>query len=653
MFFSLPVRKTLLLLLFFLPPALTIAAESPDDLLKQAHEAWTKGDLATLARAREALKTDPLSDFVTYWWMDVQLDQPGPVNNAVMASFFAQYPQSPMRHALRVHWLKVLGRNADWNTFAAQMRPDVTSNATVVCYDLQRRLIHPDADTVREVRAFWFSQRFDRDACDAPFRLAVSFNHITHDDLWSALHEALNANRIDLARYINSYLPPFEGLDEEKLRKAEVRPASILDEWNPQHATQAREELTLFALERLAAHDPAQAAQYWEHLETDFSPTERSHKWAQIALDGARSGMSESLQWFNHVSEPILDNEEMEWRIRAALRAARWEDALRFIGDLPPEESGRSTWHYWKARALQTLGRSDEARTEWQSLAQQWDFYGMLAHEALGQEFVLPVALPPASSEMMRRLQPRLDRALRLHRLGFEPEAALEWSSVFHTLSPEEQSTAGFLASDAGWYDRAIDSVVRGGPQLPPNVELRYPLPYQSDVQANASLYHVDPAWLYALVRQESWFSPVARSSTGARGLMQLMPATASWVAHRIDLENYTNDQITDPATNLKLGSFYLSHLIILLGDPILATAAYNSGPNRVRHWLTTAPKEGDLFIETIPVNETRNYVENILFNTVIYEKRLKLPTHSLRQRLSRLSEKLPPSPASPTSISP
>lgn len=237
---------------------------------------------------------------------------------------------------------------------------------------------------------------------------------------------------------------------------------------------------------------------------------------------------------------------------------------------------------------------------------------------------------------------------MRLHRLGFESEATLEWSFVFHTLSPEEQSTAGFVASDAGWYDRAIDSVVRGSQKLPSQLDIRYPLAYQDDIQANASLYHVDPAWLYALVRQESWFSPVARSSAGARGLMQLMPATANWVAHRIDMQNYTSDQITDPATNLKLGSFYLSHLAILLGDPVLATAAYNSGPNRVRHWLTTAPQEGDLFIETIPVNETRDYVENILFNTVVYEQRLKLPAHSLHQRLSRLSEKLPPAP--PTS---
>ncbi len=143
---------------------------------------------------------------------------------------------------------------------------------------------------------------------------------------------------------------------------------------------------------------------------------------------------------------------------------------------------------------------------------------------------------------------------------------------------------------------------------------------------------------MYGLTRQESHFFPEARSRSGALGLMQLMPATARWIARRISLKGFQPAAATRIDVNLQLGSAYLRYLLNVTGNPVLATAAYNAGPHRVRGWMLEAPLEAALFIETIPITETRNYVKHVLYNSTVYNQRLGLPVVSLKQRLGALS---------------
>jgi soluble lytic murein transglycosylase len=132
----------------------------------------------------------------------------------------------------------------------------------------------------------------------------------------------------------------------------------------------------------------------------------------------------------------------------------------------------------------------------------------------------------------------------------------------------------------------------------------------------------MDEAWIYGLIRQESRFIEDARSGSGAQGLMQLLPATAGYVARRIGLQDYRPSQITEVEVNLRLGTSYLKLVYDDQGgEPMLASAAYNAGPRRLRQWRATLahPMEGAVFVETIPLNETRNYVQKVLFNTMVY----------------------------------
>ena len=147
----------------------------------------------------------------------------------------------------------------------------------------------------------------------------------------------------------------------------------------------------------------------------------------------------------------------------------------------------------------------------------------------------------------------------------------------------------------------------------------------------------MDPAWIYGLIRQESRFIEDVRSNAGAVGLMQLMPQTARFVAHRIGFSDYRADRVGEAGMNLRLGTEYLKLVLDDQdGQPLLASAAYNAGPARVRKWRAALarPLDGAIFVETLPIAETRDYVKRVLFNTVVYGGLLERPGTTLESLL-------------------
>jgi len=154
-------------------------------------------------------------------------------------------------------------------------------------------------------------------------------------------------------------------------------------------------------------------------------------------------------------------------------------------------------------------------------------------------------------------------------------------------------------------------------------------------VRTSARQSQLDEAWVYGLMRQESRFQTEIRSSAGAMGLMQLMPATARWVAKRIGMSDFQQSRVTDVDVNIRLGTYYLRYVYDLLDEsPVLASAAYNAGPGRARQWRAGIPMEGAIYAETIPLTETRDYVKKVLVNATYYAAQLKSQMRSLKDRL-------------------
>jgi len=334
--------------------------------------------------------------------------------------------------------------------------------------------------------------------------------------------------------------------------------------------------------------------------------------------------------------------------VRAALRAGDWRLVRAAVNQMPPLEARDPAWQYWLGRALRAEGANDAARAVLLPLARERHFYGLLAAEDLGlvqPPDWTPRSVPEEDVARMRSVS-AVGRAMALYRLGLSQEAFREWVFGLRARTDAEYLAAAELASREGLIDRSIGTADR-------TVTLhdftrRYPTTHIETLSESARQWNVAEAKVFAMIRQESRFNATIRSRAGAIGLMQLMPATASWVARQMSFPDYRISLLDLPSVNIAMGTYYYHRVLADLGDPVLATAAYNAGPGRAKRWRDATPLEGAIYAETIPFNETRDYVKRVFANAWFYHHRLNGEAASLRAMLG----KVPARPADPGAAS-
>jgi len=300
---------------------------------------------------------------------------------------------------------------------------------------------------------------------------------------------------------------------------------------------------------------------------------------------------------------------------------------------------------YWKGRALQRLGKSREAEENFQQLRQNYptSYYSQLATtrgrpSAAGKRNSIALKEQPLSSFWESPDQPpgmrnlNLEKGRLLARLGLLSAAVGELEAAEEGIAAEEvRLEISRLYREVGEYHRSVILVrkkMSPRPLAGSSSEkeraiylLAYPLGNPSWINQYARKGNLDPALLSAVILEESRFNPQAISPAGARGLMQVLPSTASQIVQRMKVDGYSEPLLFDPEMNLRLGSWYLSSLLEeFKGKEILALAAYNAGPHVVREWLAKKPAAPeDEFVENIPYAETRNYVIRVLSSTRVY----------------------------------
>jgi len=299
---------------------------------------------------------------------------------------------------------------------------------------------------------------------------------------------------------------------------------------------------------------------------------------------------------------------------------------------MAPDTGAEAQWQYWRARALEQLGRDDEALGAYRRAARERNFHGFLAADRLGQPYRIghePLSVPATLEERVADI-PAIQRMRELVLLERFIEARREWSHMINDLSTEEQEAAARLFADWGWHDRAIFTVARA--RNWGDIDLRFPLAFTDLILDGARSQDIDPAWAMAIARQESAFLHDVRSSAGALGIMQIMPATGRSVAGAAGVQIRNDNDILNPANNTRLGTYYLRrNLDGFGGHSMLSTAAYNAGAHRVRSWLPEAGRiDPDIWAELIPFHETRDYVQRVFAYRIIYAVRLGLTPPSL-----------------------
>ena len=619
-----------------------------DDGVLRARAAYLERQPAQFERAARTVPADHvLAPYVEYWRLMLK----GRDNDADIATFLARYPGTRLAESVRADWLRSLGTRADWTRYLAEYPKLEKSDTALQCYAYRAEWTRGDRSHAREAVAFWFTGRDMPGACTPLFALLIDARFLQEEDVWRRMRLALDAGNAGVARAVSSALPEARRPAAALFDRAARDPARFLasDDRDPAH--RGNRELVLFALDQLARNDSAAAARALAPWSDRLTVEERQAAWARLATRAARRHEPVALDWFAQAGVLGVTDVQREWWVRAALREGVWGDALRVIDSMGDAQRGQPAWRYWRARALLAQGQRAAASPLLLALSREPHYYGQLALEELGPVMAAPVInIKPGGEEQAAVARdPGVVRALALYALGLRSEATQEWVWATRAYTDARLLAAAELARQAEWYDRAINTAERTRDLH--DFELRFLAPYRELAQTAARDNGLDEAWVFGLMRQESRFANVARSSAGASGLMQIMPATARWFSKRLGVERFKAQDIQDPATNIRFGAYYLRHVQDRLdGSPVLATAGYNAGPGRAERWRDTRPMEAAVYIETIPFAETRDYVKKVMSNAMYYAMRFGQPSVLLKDRLGTVpprTEAVPPEPDS------
>jgi len=639
---------TRVLLLICILPALCLA----DASLTAAGTAELRQSRADFLAAERALRSGDhfrydellaeLRDYPLYPYLRYEDLRPR-LNRAAddeVTEFVRLYGDSPLGTRLQDAWLDNLAHRGRWQALL-QHYPVETGNAELDCY--RRWGLYQTGDkagALDGLERLWLVDRSQPAACDRVFSLWRQQGGLSPDLAWQRFVLAMNNNQTVLARYLTRLMDAEHATAAEFWLRVHAHPGLV--ESLPQAALDhpARNSILIHGIKRLARADVDRAVRVWTRSvqpRYEFTREEAAEIHRSLGLALALRGRKEAVTWLAQVDADGSDVTLREWRVRAAISQQDWPAALTAIYQLSETEQTAPRWRYWQARALEGLQQQQQAGEIFLGLALNRGYYSFLAADHLGRSYLMNHT--PVDAAIARGITPEqypgVARARELFALGRQVDARREWYYATRDMVDWQLQSAALLAQRWGWYDRAIVTLGRSA-QLN-DMELRFPLVHREEVVAEAESRGVDPALAFAVIRQESAFAADARSSAGALGLMQLLPQTARKLAGHLRLPAPGRMDLLDVSTNLQLGIAYLRRLIDRYDNPLVAAAAYNAGVQRVNRWLPQADiVKSDLWAETVPFAETRNYIQNVVYFASVYDMRLGLP-------LRKLAERMPP----------
>ena len=605
---------------------------------KQAWTAIHNGDLATADKLTPSLRHYVLYPYLVFARLDRRIRRlPGVFNDDdAVERFLSAHADLPVTARLHHDWLRSLAYRGRWHTFLAHYHGSHASDLR--CSAVEARLQTGAGGVSAGALDLWMHGYSLPKQCDPVFAWLKSQGKLTPARIGARLDLALNDDHFSLARYLAGKLPSAQRHHELRKINLYEHPYSALKKAAERSDRSLPVAWLSHALQRLAGDAPKPAASLYKRLDHlyHFASADKQNIARRIAEGLAWDHDAQALQWFSRVHAAYNTDVSREWRVRAALYQHDWQRALNWIDDLPAAQRSRNQWRYWRARALARTGHGSEARTLYQRLAKGHGYYALLAADRAGDHYHFvshPVAADTALQGRIAGL-PGVIRARELFLAGLAHYARREWRQALAGRPAAWYRQAALVARGWGWHDQSIRALVRGG--AGDDLRLRYPTAFASVVLHQARSLSLQPSWIFGIMRSESLFSPNAQSRTGARGLMQLMPATAHEVASRMGLRLDTPDALFTPTLNVRLGSHYLQRMVARFdGSLVAATAAYNAGPKRAESWLPDKPVAADVWVDNIPYIETRHYVRRVMAYSAVFDWRLHHRAQPLSARMT------------------
>ncbi|TVO78480.1 MAG: murein transglycosylase [Sedimenticola selenatireducens] len=628
----------ILLCLLFLFPGTGFASQDLDTQRKAflaAERILATGDLNKFNTLKTSLKDYPLYPYLEYKALRLQLAK---LDSSQVDAFITTYADSPLSRQMRRVWLSRLADKGKWWTYLVFYRPNL--GTTLQCHYLTALMETGKAEkALKQAKTIWLHPRSRPDECDTILETWINAGLLTPELAWKRVALAMQASQGRFALYLKRYLSPEQQATLDLWRELQRDPVQAFNKPQPLlEGDSAHNAIMLDSFKRLARRDVDAALDIWQKNIAHLPFSKEQHYQAQRALmlGLIRNDHPDLLAHLGNFT-PTPDDERLhESRLRGALKQQAWPQILAWINELPDSLKHSDRWRYWEARAKAETGNKLSAQSTLQALAKERSYHGFLAADLVDQAYrydSTPLDLEQSGIDHLAK-RPGLMRARELFQLGRFVDARREWQMSIRQLNRLDLKRVSKLAQSWGWHDRAIFTLARTG--YWDDLELRFPLEHMTLVEEKSNAKALDNAWIFAVMRQESAFSSDAQSPAGAMGLMQLMPATAKFIARIENIRAPKKAHLVRPELNITLGTAYLNHVYQQLGtNQVLATAAYNAGPNNVRKWLPEATLPADIWVELIPFNETRRYTERVLSYAAIYDQRLNQPLQRLSMRMS------------------
>ena len=580
----------------------------------------------------------PLSPYLQYKQLHGVLSR---TSKTELDDFFTHYPEQIISARLRRDLIRHYARHHEWQKLLYIYRPQTSTS--LQCNYLQA-LIKTGQQSLAmpRIKDLWLSSQSQPKSCDPVFKVWQDAGFKTPQLTWQRIERVMHAGKLRLAKHLARHLPKHDQAWVRLWRRIYRHPEKAASEPLFKQDHPYAQRIAIHAIQRLSRRDASQAIALLHKLSPPlrFNREQQYQLNRNIGLAMARQHLAGAGQWLQKIPLKFADSNVLQWRIRSNIRNAKWRNLLQNIEALPTTQQASLRWQFWWAYANAQIGRSIEANSTFRYLAGKRSYYGFLAADQLHLPYAFenrPIELDPQDIVQLSQ-HAAARRAYEFFKLGRILNARREWYDMTQQLDEQQKMAAAKLAQQWQWHDRAIYTL--GQTAYRDDIALRFPLPLRHSIHSWSQKRQLDPAWTYAIIRRESAFMADARSPAGALGLMQLMPGTARRIAHKMHIRYRGKHSLLKTETNIELGTGYLEQMLQRNDQQtVLATAAYNAGPLRVKDWLPNKPMEAVRWIETIPYTETRNYVSNVLAYMVIYQ-------HRMGQSSTRLSQHMPQIPA-------
>ncbi|OCG15173.1 hypothetical protein A9G24_05685 [Gilliamella sp. App6-5] len=599
--------------------------------LREHYQRWLNYYQSLTFEEQQTLLT-AIKDYPLYPYAAVQFFQNNIrlVSPQMVSDFVKKYNDFPLTATLTQSYLTELSNRQDWNTIVSFPKDNSTLSKCRYQYALLQQGNNEAAFSA--IESLWMTGKELPSACDPLLDAWAQAGKRTANLVLLRIELAIEANNLKLARHLANLLD-----DNYKTTKSHL--LAVLD--NPKKleafsknikASPFTKKIVLASFSRLVKADSNLAASLLPKLVKQQTLSEAEQVALQKSLANSYfkdSATDEQIKWRDNYIAKYHDTTLVEKRIRLAIDAYNFTDIAYWLAQLSPEDKLKEEWQYWRARVLLNKNQKNEANQILQTLTTKRGFYGMVSAQTLNQPYSLnnqSKKITPSEISTLKTKydnQPYVKRINELYYFGMVSESSNEWRYMLNRQTNKNEYLAlAQYALQKGWGDLSIQATIVG--KLWNNWTERLPIMYK-DLYNNA-LKDKAIALSYALAisRQESALDTTAKSPAGARGLMQLMPATAKETAKKVNSVTYVSSgQLFDPKTNIELGTSYLNTVYQQNeNNRILSSAAYNAGPNRVKRWLNNSHGKLDAiaFIDSIPFTETRNYVKNVLVYDYIYQ---------------------------------